>query len=146
MKDVHDYLVKTASSLPGFTYCALMTGPLFDFGLQSGMLGFDLKEKKATILDGGLLQVSYTTLPQAALGVARALERDASGYLKISSVTCSQNQLLEALEGVVGQKFDVRQETTKHYQEMSEPMMKSHDPTGEEQMEGAILRDRKSVV
>lgn len=137
-KTVHDYLVKTATENPGFTYAALINGPFLSWGLGNGFLGYDLKDHKATVVDGGDLKVSYTEIPQVALGVARILERDVSGYLYISSVTASQNQIVDALERVSGEKFERKEETTKNYHEMSEQMMKSDDQGVK--MQGYVLR------
>lgn len=127
-KTIHDHLVKVAAENSGFTYCALITGPFFTWGIQTGFLGYDLTKKTATIMDGGDLKISYTDIPHVALGVARALEKDASGYLHISSFTVSQNEILTALEKEIGEKFEVAHKTTEEYHEMSEQMMQSADP------------------
>ena len=126
-KAVHDHLVKVATENSGFTYCALITGPFFPWGVQVGFLGYDLAKKTATIMDGGDLKISYTDLAHVALGVARALEKDASGYLYISSLSVSQNEILAALEKEIGEKFEVTHKTTEEYHKMSELMMQSED-------------------
>lgn len=120
--------MKVAAENPRFSYCALITGPFFTWGVQVGFLGYDLAKKIATIMDGGDLKISYTDIPHVALGVARALEKDASGYLHISSFTVSQNEILAALEKEIGEKFEVVHKTTEEYHEMSEQMMQSEDP------------------
>lgn len=97
-RKVHDHLVKVGKEHPEFSYAALITGGFLTFGVQTGFLGYDWKNHTATIVDGGGLQVNYTDITQVALGVARILERDISGYLKISSVACSQNDIVEVLE------------------------------------------------
>lgn len=135
---MHDYLVKTAAENPGFTYAALINGPFFSWGLMNGFLGYDLKNRIATILDGGDLKVSYTEIPQVALGVARILERDVSGYLYISSVTATQNQILAALERISGEKLERKEETMQNYHEMSEQMMQSDDQGVK--IQGYVLR------
>ena len=137
-KTVHDHLVKVAAENPGFSYCALITGPFFTWGIQVGFLGYDLAKKTATIMDGGDLKISYTDIPQIAVGVARALEKDASGYLHISSLTVSQNEILAALEKEIGEKFEVAYKTTAEYHEMSEQMMQSEDPGTK--MQGLLTR------
>lgn len=137
-KKVHDYLVKTADENLGFSFAALINGPLFDWGLSNGFLGYDLNKHQATILDGGDIKVSYTAIPQVALGVAKILERDISGYLYISSLTVSQNEIVDALERVTGEKFERKEEMTENYHRMSEQMMKSADQGV--MMNGFVLR------
>lgn len=90
-------------------------------------MGYDLAKNTATIMDSGDLKVSYTDIPHAALAVARALERDMSGYLYISSLTVSQNEILAALEKEMGRKFEVTNKTTDEYHNVSEQMMQSED-------------------
>ena len=78
------------------------------------------------------------TIPQVALAVVRVLERDLSAYLKISPVTCDQNEIHEALEKETASKWERREETTENYEEIPEDVMKSAD--GEEKMRGVVMR------
>lgn len=142
-KTVHDHLVKVAAKNPGFSYFALINGPFFIWSIPAGLFCFDLAKKTATIMDSGDLKISYTDIPHVALSVARALEKDASGYLHISSFTVLQNNILAALEKKIGGKFEVAHMTTEEYHEMSEQLMQSKDPGTN--MQGLFTRVVRNV-
>ncbi|KAL8932110.1 MAG: hypothetical protein Q9211_006523 [Gyalolechia sp. 1 TL-2023] len=108
-----EYL-KTKEST-GMSWSAVVNGAFFDWGLQNGFLGFDLKSHSATIFDSGDSQVNFTTLPTVGQGVAAVLSNPAetaNRYIYIQSVKASQNQILAALEKSTGKKWNVSKRTT----------------------------------
>ena len=52
MKTVNEHLVAVSLANTFFSKCGLTTGPLFDNGLKTGILGYDLENHTGTILDG----------------------------------------------------------------------------------------------
>ncbi|MCJ1475488.1 hypothetical protein MMC13_004151 [Lambiella insularis] len=95
----------------GLTWSAFVTGPFFDWGLAVGFLGYNLKERKATIYDDGNTVWSTTTLATIGKAVSNAMlvpEKTANKYLFIDSFTVSQNEVLESLERVTNEKWDVK--------------------------------------
>ena len=73
-------------------------------------MGYDLKERKATILNDGNTMWSTTTLTTTGLAVKNAMlipEKTANKYMFIDSFTVSQNQVLESVEKATGEKLEV---------------------------------------
>ncbi|KAI8922224.1 hypothetical protein DFJ77DRAFT_495485 [Powellomyces hirtus] len=109
------YLRELAEKNPNFTWTAVTTGAFFDWGLQVGFLGFDLKKHTATILDGGNHTTSYTNLATIGKAVANILSQPAetaNRSIYISSFATTQNQLLAALEAATATKFTATHLTT----------------------------------
>lgn len=78
--------------------------------MKFGILGFDLKERKATILNDGNDMWSTTILTTVGLAVKNAMlipEKTANKYMFIDSFTVSQNQVLASLEKATGEKWEV---------------------------------------
>ncbi|KAK3623212.1 hypothetical protein LTR22_024479 [Elasticomyces elasticus] len=85
----------------GMAWTAIATGPFFDWGLQVGLLGFNLKAYEARPFEDGDVQWTGTTLPTVGLAVARVLERPSIGanqFIYVYSVRTSQNEILRELE------------------------------------------------
>ena len=81
----------------------------------------------AGIYDGGELRVSYSEISQVGLAVARALERSVTGYVRISSLTTTQNQIVEALERISGEKWTREDQSTHEAFKISAKMKESTD-------------------
>jgi hypothetical protein len=78
--------------------------------LKVGSLGFNLKEKKATIYDSGNEPFAGTNLATIGLAVAAILkkpEQTANKYLDIASFITTQNEILKLLEEENGEKWTV---------------------------------------
>jgi hypothetical protein len=97
----------------GLSWTSLHTGFFLDFGLTFDLLGFDLRRKTATIWDDGDNKSSMSTLntiAQAILQIFTDVEsrhEAKNQYIRISTVTTTQNEILQALESVSGTKFQV---------------------------------------
>jgi len=78
--------------------------------MNTGYMGFDLKEQKATILNDGNDPWSTTTLGTVGLAVKNAMrvpEKTVNKYLYIESFAVSQNQVLASFEKATGKKWEV---------------------------------------
>ena len=108
-QDTVKYLHSQEAS--GLTWTAIVTGTFFDFAMKIGYMGFDMKERKAKIVDDGSKKWSTTTLGTVGLAVKNAMllpvEETANKYLYVDSFTVSQNEVLAALEKVTGEKWEV---------------------------------------
>jgi nucleoside-diphosphate-sugar epimerase len=95
----------------GLSWTSLVCGHFFDFGLKSGLLGFDLKAHRARLFDGGDVRWSATTTETIAKAVVRVLQHDVqtrNRMLYIQSFCVTQNEVLRALQRVVtGQSWQV---------------------------------------
>lgn len=87
--------------------------------------------------------MTYSEISQVGLAVSRALEREVTGYLRISSITTTQNELLTALERTSGEKWKRKEESTQEAFEVSEAMMDSSDE--KERWNGSMLRAMRWV-
>jgi uncharacterized protein YbjT (DUF2867 family) len=97
----------------GLSWTSLLTGFFFDWGLPVGLLGYDLQSKKARIWDDGNNRVNLSTLRTIGLAIAQILtdptirEDVRNQYVRISSVSTTQNEITAALEHVSGSKFEL---------------------------------------
>ncbi|KAK9386023.1 hypothetical protein V1515DRAFT_605867 [Lipomyces mesembrius] len=130
-QEVLDYLKEKEAT--GLTWTGLWTALLFDWGLDNGFLGFDLKAKTATIWDGGNSVFTLTNAEQLGRAVIAVLERPeqtANKNLYVASVETSQKEILAALEAATASKWTVTDTTTdKEVSEAFEKLGKG-DMTG----------------
>ncbi|KAG0633188.1 hypothetical protein HOY80DRAFT_656103 [Tuber brumale] len=108
-----DYLKKKEGEI---TWSALINGPFFDWGLRVGFLGIDIPNRKATLLDGGNIPFSTTTLSdvgQSVVGVLTHPEETKDRYVFVQSALTTQNKLLAAAEEAAGEKFAVVHQNTE---------------------------------
>jgi hypothetical protein len=129
-KQVIDYL-KTKES-DTFTWTALITGPFFDWGLKVGFLGFNLKDKTATIWDSGDAPFSTTNLSTIGLSLVNLLApsnlaESANKYVYVASHTVSQNQILKGFEKVTGSSWSITKKSSKEDITTGHEKLKSHD-------------------
>ncbi|KAI4256584.1 MAG: hypothetical protein LQ352_002023 [Teloschistes flavicans] len=102
------YLKKKESS--GMTWTAIVNGAFFDWGLQTGFLGFDLKSHTAQIYDAGDAKINMTTLSVVGQSVASVLQHPAetaNRYVYVQSTVGTQNEILAALEKSTSEKWTI---------------------------------------
>ncbi len=119
---------------PEFTWSALATGNFIDYSLEKyPAFGFDLAKKRARLIDDGTEPISATTLEDigvAVRGILRRPEMTANQYLHIRSTEASQKQILEALEGITGQEWEVKYEDSRELYEKGKEMFAGGDRAG----------------
>lgn len=94
------------------SWTSIVSGHFFDYGLQCGLLQFNLKERKVVILDGGDIRWSATTLETIGLAVVKILQNHDNNQIKnkvlyIHSFLVTQNEVLAALKRATGDKWHV---------------------------------------
>ncbi|MCJ1397083.1 hypothetical protein MMC11_000275 [Xylographa trunciseda] len=97
-------------------WTTLVCGGFLDWGLQNGFSGFHIKERKATLLDGGKQMVTGCTLPFIAACVVRAITlRDEvkNKRVKIAEVRYSGLEILHLLEEATSTTFEVEDTSTE---------------------------------
>ncbi|RAO73177.1 uncharacterized protein BHQ10_009189 [Talaromyces amestolkiae] len=107
-KEVLDYL-KSKESV-GLTWTGIATALLFDWGLTSGFLGYDIPNRTATIWDGGdkrFTLVNERELGQSVVSVLKHPQETANKYLYVTSVEVTQNEILRALKEETDSKWKV---------------------------------------
>ncbi|TVY89116.1 Isoflavone reductase-like protein, partial [Lachnellula willkommii] len=100
----------------GLSWTAIETGPAFDWGLQIGLVGFNINTHEALIMDGGDRPFSATNLSQIGNAVVAVLSKPdetANQFLYIDSFTATQNQILAELERATGRKWAVTESSTE---------------------------------
>ena len=111
---MRDYLISKESE--GLTWSGLLNGPFFDWGMQVGFLGYDIKNKKAVIYDDGNHYNDMTvlsTIGKAVAGILQHPAETANRYIHINSFRVTQNQVLAALEKVTGgAKWEVEKKSS----------------------------------
>ncbi|OCK79121.1 NmrA family transcriptional regulator [Lepidopterella palustris CBS 459.81] len=92
------------------SWTSLVTGHFFDWMLREGLLQFDVKKRKALVLDGGDVRFSASNLEFVGRAVVAVLEREEetmNRLLYVQSFCVTQNQVLAALEKATGGKWEV---------------------------------------
>ncbi|KAF7546251.1 hypothetical protein G7Z17_g8571 [Cylindrodendrum hubeiense] len=113
-KAVIDYLRSKESA--GLTWTGIATSGLFDWGLETGFLEFDIAKHTATIWDDGNKRFTLTNKKQLVDAVVSALEHHQetrNRYIYVYSVETSQNEILASLEKKTGVKWAVTNTTTE---------------------------------
>ena len=103
-----------------FTWTGIICGHFFDFGLTSGLLHFDVKKCTVTILDGGDIPASASTMGRIAEACAKVFENPDETKNKsiyVQSFNPTQNELLAALEKITGKKWTREDVSSKQYME-----------------------------
>ncbi|KAJ4993146.1 isoflavone reductase family protein [Stagonosporopsis vannaccii] len=130
-KAILDYLKEKEST--GLTWTGIAVGALFDWGLRSGFLGFDLANKKATIWDGGDKTFSLTNqsdVGKAVVGVLAHPSETANQYLYVATVTTTQKDILDLLESQSKIKWKVQNVTTEQQLTAGRELISKGDFTG----------------
>ncbi|KAH8817659.1 hypothetical protein DL96DRAFT_393151 [Flagelloscypha sp. PMI_526] len=109
-KDAIDYLISREDVI---SWTTLKTGAFFDWGMKIGLIGFDLANRKADLLDGGETKFHTTNLSTIAqaiaaiLSVPESFEKTKNQIVSIPDFEVSQRDILTAIEHVTGKKWDV---------------------------------------
>ncbi|MCJ1257363.1 hypothetical protein MMC24_005188 [Lignoscripta atroalba] len=97
-------------------WTTIVPGGFLDWALDTGFAGFDVKERKVTLYDGGKHPASGCTLPFIASVVVAALKmpRDATKNkrIRVSETTYTGLEMLKLLEQATGEKFEVENVST----------------------------------
>jgi hypothetical protein len=89
-----------------------MCGHFFDFGLETRLLSFEVKGRKAKIFDDGEIRWSATTLATIGTAVVRVLQKEEetrNRMLYIQSFCVTQNEVLWSLMKVTGKDWQIGQ-------------------------------------
>jgi len=82
------------------TYTNIATGPFFDWGIQVGFAGFDVKEKKVTFIDDGQRKFNGTTIGSIGDAVVGVLSNPAATenkYLRVHDFFVTQREINDIL-------------------------------------------------
>jgi hypothetical protein len=154
-KVVRDYLLSIESKQRengegALTWTSLITGHFFDWGLTNGLLKFDVKGRKAYILDGGNIKFSNSNLDFIGKAVVKILEKSdetANKLLYIHSIYVTQLELLDALEKATGDKFErIAQDSQKELDVVRPKMLDGDHDSREEVVAiwGVVASDWKN--
>ncbi|KAL6358744.1 hypothetical protein LRP88_08936 [Fusarium phalaenopsidis] len=108
---IREYLTSVISSTDSTTtWTSINNGPFFEMCLRFGVLGPNLREKKATFHNGGNNMIGTTTLPDIATAVAKVLDsahfaETANQPVYIYSAAVSERLLTELASKVTGIDF-----------------------------------------
>lgn len=143
-KEVRDYLVSLENKArdngePPLTWTSLITGHFFDWGLTCGLLKFDVKRRKAYLLDGGDIKFSASNLDFVGKAVVKVLQRDedeqtTNKLLYVHSHRVTQLEVLAALEKATGERFERVEQSSKDELEIYRPKMMDGDMEAREEV------------
>ena len=107
---MREYLQGLWDEGSGMGWTSVVCGHFFDYGLGSGLLGFDVRGRKVRLFDGGRGSWSASTLGLVAGSVVGVLRTEEEGtrnrLLYVQSVRTSQVDVLEMLEGLTGERWE----------------------------------------
>jgi hypothetical protein len=130
---VVDHLKKNEDKI---SWTGLITGPFFDWGMKIGFIGFDLKKQTATLYNPGhdqrwsssTLSDIGTATVQALLPANSALTKNK--YVRIRSMTTTQDEILAAVEKVSGKKWETTKVDIDPLVADANEKVKNHDYSG----------------
>ncbi|KAI1149786.1 hypothetical protein F4825DRAFT_35716 [Nemania diffusa] len=125
-----DYIHEKSKQNPSFTWTGISTGLFFDWGLDHGSIGLDKTTKTATIYDSGNEPFQASNLPHIGKAIAAVLthpEQTVNRYITIASFNPTQNQLLEIVEKLTGEKWTVNKLTTSEQQQIGAEKLSKGD-------------------
>ena len=140
-----DYLKSKGSMI---SWSAIVTGAFFDWGMRLGLFGFDLKARTATIVDGGSAIFTASTLPtiaQAILAMLHHRDETKNQYVFTSSFHNSQNEILEVLERLDGQKWEVKHVSSEDLATQGNQRLAEEDEMGAIDIVGAGALGRDAL-
>ncbi|KAK9371947.1 uncharacterized protein V1513DRAFT_286130 [Lipomyces chichibuensis] len=92
------------------SWTAVITGPFFDWAFFTGVIGFDLNTKTATLIDGGKTRFTTSTGAQVGRSLVAVLSHateTVNEVVFVESFTTTQLETLAALEKASGEKWKV---------------------------------------
>ena len=102
-------------------------------GLKDGFLGFDLNTKTAIIYDSGDTVTNFSMLDavgHATVGILAHPAETANRYVFINSLRTTQNDILNALETVTGEKWNIKKTTCEDESRLGRELMEKGDWSG----------------
>jgi putative NADH-flavin reductase len=134
---VREYLTSLSAAHDFFTWTSIVPGHFFDYGLETELLGFDVRKGKAEIFDGGDLMWSAASLAQigkAVVGVLKKPEETRDVMLYMQSFLVSQNEVLKVLEEIRGSKYQLEQMSSEKYIQEKKKLADQGDKEAVEQL------------
>ena len=141
-KVVREHL-QQLSTKTNMSWTSIVCGHFFDYGLQSGLLSFDLQQRKARRFDDGKVKWSTTTLATIAMAVIRVLQKTQetkNRMLYIQSFCVSQNQILTSLEIATSEKWNVEEVDSNDF------IRRRKDSAMKDENDAEAIEDLVSVV
>lgn len=115
------------------SWSSIINGPFFDWGIKVGFLGFDSATKTATLIDEGKATFSTSNLRQIGRAAVKVLENPdltKNQYIYVSSFETTQKDVLAAIERITGEKWTVKNITSKGLFESGNEKLKKGDYSG----------------
>lgn len=142
-KEVRDYLVslqdkpRSDNGQGPLTWTSLITGHFFDWGLTCGLLKFDVKARKAYLLDGGDIKFSASNLAFVGDAVVKVLQREEqtkNKLLYVHSHHVTQLEVLAAFEKATGERFERVHQSSEEELKIYRPKMMQGDMEAREEV------------
>ncbi|KAF1953129.1 NAD(P)-binding protein [Byssothecium circinans] len=115
------------------SWSSVVCGAFFDWSIKTGFMGFDSTSKTATLIDDGKGVFSASNLRHIGRALVKVLENAAetrNKYIYVSSFETSQAELLSWVEKVSGQKWTVKNVTSKEMIQLGNEKLKRGDFSG----------------
>lgn len=141
-KGIRDYLIEVEKrerdgNRGKLTWTSLINAHFFDWGLGNGLLKFDVRGRRAYLLDGGNMKFSASTLPFIGSAVVKILEKPKeteNKLLYIHSLYVTQLEVLAALEKATGDKFERIDQNSEEELKLLRPKMLDGDHDAREEV------------
>ncbi|KAH8817658.1 hypothetical protein DL96DRAFT_1684602 [Flagelloscypha sp. PMI_526] len=109
-QDAIDYLISREGAI---SWTVIKTSAFFDWGMKVGFTGFDLVNRTANLIDGGVTKFHATNLSTltgvvvAILSVPEIYEKTKNQIISISNHEVSQHDILATVERITGVNWEV---------------------------------------
>ncbi|ROT36178.1 NAD(P)-binding protein [Sodiomyces alkalinus F11] len=104
-----DRLIELSKKYDWFSWTGISNGLFFDWSIDLG-IGYNIRDKTATVVDSGDEPYSTSTLPFVGRAVAAALKKPAetkNKFLHVAGITTTQNEVVKVLQEATGQEFKI---------------------------------------
>ncbi|CAG9986874.1 unnamed protein product [Clonostachys byssicola] len=115
-RSIVKHLEKTQDTM---SWTAILCNPWVDHCVIDGLLGFDMKEQKVRIYNGGNVPMSTGTRNLAAQALyslitnPQRMDEAKNMYIHVASYTVTQNEILAVVEKLTGEKWQIENVTSK---------------------------------
>ncbi|KAK3045251.1 hypothetical protein LTS18_014221, partial [Coniosporium uncinatum] len=127
-QDVHARL-RTKESM-GMSWTAIIVGVWFDWGIGTGIMSWDIPNRKAVIYNTGDEHYCGANLERIAEGIVKTLQRPEetkNQFVYVRSHRTTQNEVIALLEKFTGDKWKIEKARTEEATAKGKELLKEGD-------------------
>ncbi|KAF1986697.1 NAD(P)-binding protein [Aulographum hederae CBS 113979] len=114
----------------GMSWTAVCVGGYFDWAIEVGLFGWDVRNRVATIYENPDRPYAASNLGRIAEAIRAVLQKPAetaNKYVYVQSFSTTQHEVLAALEKATGDKFTIKHARTEEARELGRKALAEGD-------------------